>query len=182
MASSFGKGQNLLITYIENFKYYDEDIGDWVSHPDPTFETEWSYCTGHTRLLKCNKGNYVFFQTTKKGYNERFITAYFVVEAIGKGKDIVPRYGLTGPASHSEKWEYHFALVGNKNSSRKLKDPGLKFDKNLAERLEFEPPKRIKFDPARSELQCISSATRNIRALTDNDVRTLLKEIDRLRL
>jgi len=185
------EGKNLLITYIENFGWFDER-NVWISHPDPTFETEWSYCTGYKRLLKCGKGNYIFFHTTKTDpiseQRERFITAYFVIKDVGLGKVIVPRYNIVGAASHAEKIKNHYVIVGDNKLSRELKEPGLKFDKSLAKKLMFDHPKRIQFDITNkygqrlSELQCIASATRNIRVLTDVDVKTLLLEINHLRL
>jgi hypothetical protein len=101
---------NLLITYIEDFSL--KDHGKWISHDDPTLgPEEWSYCTGHKRLLKCNENKYVFFHTTKTdsvtGHRERFITAYFVTKAVGLGEEIVPKYNIMGPASHAEKIEDH---------------------------------------------------------------------------
>jgi hypothetical protein len=192
MASRFGEGSNLLITYIENFRYHDEEQNLWISHPDPTFETEWSYCTGNRRLLKCGKGNYVFFHTTRidpgTGHGNRFITAYFVIKDVGLGKDVVPRYALLGAARHAEEIEDHYVIVGDEKLSKKLREPGLKFDRSLAERLVFDPPKRIRFAITNrlgrrlSELECIAYATRNIRILTDGDVETLLLQIDRLGL
>ena len=189
MASRFGGGSNLLITYIENFRYYDEEQDVWVSHPDPTFETEWSYCTGNRRLLKCSKGNYVFFHTTKidpvTEHRKRFITAYFVIKDVGLGREVVPRYNLVGAARHAEEIEDHFVIVGDEKLSRKLREPGLRFDRSLAERLVFDPPKRIRLGITNrlgrrlSELECIAYATRSIRILTDDDVKTLLLEINR---
>jgi len=192
MASKFGEGGNLLITYIENFRYYDEEQDIWVSHPDPTFEMEWSYCTGNQRLLNAGKGKYVFFHATKTDpvtrHRNRVITAYFVIKDVGRGREVVPRHNLMGAARHAEDIEDHFVIVGDEKLSRKLREPGLTFDRSLAERLVFDPPKRIRFGLANrlgrrlSDLECIAYATRNIRILTDGDVDTLLLEINRLGL
>ena len=189
MNSRFGEGSNLLITYIENYRYYDEEQCVWVSHPDPTFETEWSFCTSNRRLLKCGKNNYVFFHTTKKDpvtqHRRRFITAYFRIKDVGPGSEIVPRYNILGPARHAEEIDEHYVIVGDEKLSRKLREPGLRFDRSLAERLVFDPPKRIRFGITNrlgrrlSELECIAYATRSIRILTDDDVKTLLLEINR---
>lgn len=92
MVSKFGGRENLLISYIENFGFYEDH--EWVDHPDPTLgrtesgEVEFSYCTGNTSLLKCGKGNYVFFHTTKDmpGERARFITAYFIVKDVGQAE------------------------------------------------------------------------------------------------
>jgi hypothetical protein len=187
VASVLGERSNLLITYIENYSYFDE--GKRVEHPDPTFEREWSYCTGNRALLKCGKNNYVFFHATKRdpitNTRVRFITAYFVIKAVGLGREIVPRYNIMGPASHAEEIENHYVIVGDEKLSKKLREPGLRFDRNLAERLVFDPPKRIRFGITNrlgrrlSELECIAYSTRSIRVLTDEDVNTLLLEIDR---
>ena len=185
MVSRYGEGNNLLITYIENYRYFDEEQGAWVPHPDPTFETEWSYCTGNRGLLKCSEGNYVFFHTTVAEHHRRFITAYFVIKDVGLGREIVPRYNLVSPARHAEEIEDHYVIVGDEKLSRKMREPGLRFDRPLAERLVFDPPKRIRFDVTNrlgrrlSELECIASATRKIRILTDEDVKMVLLEINR---
>lgn len=187
MTSKYGDGENLLIAYIEDFKYYDQDEGRYVSHPDPTFEAEWSYCTGNKRVLKCGRGNYVFFHTTLKKYRQHFITAYFIIKDVGPSKEIIPKHNLKGAAKHSENWENHYVIVGDERS-RKLREPGLKFNRSLAEKLTFKPPKPIKFNITNihgrslSELQCIASATRSIRFLSDEDVDILLEEINRLKL
>lgn len=190
MASVLGEKSNLLITYIEDYSYFDE--GRRVEHPDPTFEREWSYCTGNKALLKCGRNNYVFFHATKKdpitNNRVRFITAYFMIKAVGLGREIVPIYNIRGPARHAEEIEGHYVIVGDEKLSKKLREPGLRFDRNLAERLVFNPPKTIRFDITNklgrrlSELECIAYSTRSIRVLSNEDVNTLLREIDRARL
>jgi len=187
MPCRHGKGKDLLITYVENFYFYEN--GKIVRHPDPTFESEWSYCTGFERLLKCDKGNYAFFHTTPKAGNKhRYITAYFVIKDVGLGRDIVPKYNLQGGARHAAKIKDHYVIVGDETRSKKLKGLGLRFDRILAEKLTFDPPKKITFGiidkvgHPLSENQCITSATRNIRILLDIDVEILLDEIRRLRL
>lgn len=190
--TNIGEKNNLLITYTEGFGWWGPK-GKWVSHPDPTLGPgEYSYCTAYRRLLKCGKSNYVFFHTTKTnlttGQNERFITAYFVIKDVGSGKQIVPKYGVTGAAKHAENMSDHYVIVGDEKHSRKLKEPGLRFDRNLAKELVFDPPKKIRFGITDkhgnrlSELQCMASATRNIRILTDGDIKTIRDEIKRLRL
>jgi len=180
-----------LITYTEDFGWWGPK-GEWVSHHDPYLgPEEYSYCTAYERLLKCGRDNYVFFHTTKTDpvtrHQKRFITAYFVIKAVGPGKQIVPKYGITKAAKHAENRANHYVIVGDKRS-RKLKEPGLRFDRPLAKKLVFDPPKRIRFGITNkhgdrlSELQCIASATRNIRILTDEDVDNLRHEINRLGL
>ena len=89
---------------------------------------------------------------------------------------MVPRYGINGGARHAVDIEDHLVIVGDEKRSKRLKEPGLLFDRTLAERLSFEPEKRISFAQD-SELKCISDATRNVRTLSDNDVEFLLREI-----
>lgn len=185
MLCGHDKGNDLLVAYVEDF-CFDEN-GKRVRHPDPTFESEWSYCTGFRRLLKCGKGNYVFFHTTPKTADkQRFITAYFVIKAVGLGKDIVPEHKIQGGAEHAANIEDHYVIVGDENRSKKLKGSGLRFDRPLAKKLTFDPPKKIRFGIVDktgrrlSKHQCISSATRNIRVLSNMDVEILLKEIRRL--
>ena len=187
MPCKHGRGKDLLIAYLEDFYFYEN--GKRIRHPDPTFESEWSYCTGFQRLLKCDKGNYMFFHTTPRtGGKHRFITAYFVIKDVGLGKDIVPKYNLQGGARHAANIEGHYVVVGDEKRSGRLEGLGLRFDRQLAERLTFEPPKRIRFGIIDktghhlSEHQCISSATRNIRVLSDIDVEVVLEEIRRQRL
>jgi len=187
MPCKHGEGRDLLIAYLEDYYIYEND--NLQQHSDPTFESEWSYCTGFKRLLKCDKGNYVFFHTTPKtGRKQRFITAYFVIRDVGLGKDIVPKYDLQGGARHAADIENHYVIFGDETRSRKLKGLGLRFDRPLAEKLTFDPSRRIRFGiidkngRLLSEHQCISSATRNIRVLSDTDVEILLNEIRRLTL
>lgn len=168
-----GKGKDLLIVYLdEGLKLETGKV-----HLDPTLgPKEWSYCNQGAKLQKTDVGNYVFFHTTRKAYGRRFITGFFVVKDIGPGNDIVRRYGITGDAQHAADIGDHYVALGDEKRSKRLKDPGLLFDRNLAERLSFEPERRIQFTQ-RSELKCISDATRSIRVLSDNDVELLLREI-----
>jgi len=178
-------GKNLLIVYREGGIHINGE-----KHEDPTFKPEWSYCNDKREgLRKCNRGNHVFFHTTKvdtkSGEKQRYIKAYFVVKDMGLGEQIVPKYKIKGDASHAKHIPNHYVIVGDEKLSKELKGLGLKFDRALAEKLTFDPPKKIKFgitnkDGRRlSDLECISSATRKIRALSDDDVKVLFGEIDR---
>jgi len=173
-----GKGKDLMIVYLESgLRLETGEI-----HLDPTLgQLEWSYCDQRAKLQKTGIGNYVFFHTTRREYNQRFITAFFIVKAIGSGSDMVSRYAITGSARHAAHFHDHYVILGDEKRSKRLKEPGLLFDRNLAERLAFEPEKRIGFTQS-SELKCVSDATRNVRVLSDNDVELLLREIDNLRL
>lgn len=173
-----GRGLDLLIVYLEGGLHLE--TGE--IHRDPTLgPSEWSYCDLRSRLQKTDIGNYVFFHTTRTEHKQRFITAFFIVKAVGPGGDIIPRYGIHGDARHAVNIEDHFVIVGDERRSKRLRGPGLLFDRNLAERLAFEPEKRIGFTQS-SELKCISDATRAVRVLSDNDVELLLSEINSLRL
>lgn len=164
----------LLIVYLE--EGLPLETGE--IHLDPTLgPSEWSYCDDKAKLQRADVGNYVFFHTTKRAYRQRFITAYFIVKAIGPGNEIVPRYDISGPASHAADVEDHYVIVGDERRSRKFKQPGLLFDRTLAERLVFEPQKPIGFHQ-NSELKCISDSTRNARILTDRDIELLLREAE----
>lgn len=173
MPCTHGRGKDLLIVYLEE----GLALENGEIHLDPTLgPTEWSYCDDRAKLQRADVGNYVFFHTTKKKYRQRFITGYFVVKVIGSGSEIVSRYGISGPASHAANIENHYIIVGDEKRSKKFKEPGLLFDRTLAERLTFEPQKPIGFHQ-NSELKCISDATRNARVLSDKDVELLLREV-----
>jgi len=89
-----------------------------------------------------------------------------------------------GGARHAVNFdgEYYYVVIGNRRLSKRI-DPPLEFNRRLAEQLTFEPLKPIKFGIVNkrgrslSEYQCISSATRQIRILSDHDVDLLLSKI-----
>jgi len=172
-----GRGKDLLIVYLEEGLVLE--TGE--IHLDPTLgPSEWSYCDHRDKLQRTDVGNYVFFHTTRRTYRQRFITGYFVIKAIGPGNEIVPKYGISGPASHAANIDNHYVIVGDEKRSKRFKEPGLLFDRKLAEKLTFEPQKPIHFHQ-NSELKCISDATRNARVLSDGDVELLLREVENSR-
>ncbi len=168
-----------------NFHHEDSDYRK--NHPDPTFGEEYSFCAGE-RLLKTGKGKYVFFHTTsqdpKTKQDKRYIKSYFVVEDVLEGfkNPIVKR--LKGGARHAYNLRNHYVILGNGKKSRVLKNP-IEFNRKLAEKIEFEPRKKIEFDIINdngrtlSDLDCISSATRNYRVLSESDVKLLLSMINK---
>ncbi len=162
--------------------YYNEKSDYRKSHPDPTFENEWSFCAGY-RLFKSGEGKYVFFHSTSKDpktkENKRYIKAYFLVKNILNGYRNPIVKELKGGANHAFDIPNHCVIIGDKEKSKVLQKP-IEFNKELAKKLEFDPPKKIKFDIENengrtlSDLECISSATRNYRCLSDSDVELLL--------
>ncbi len=172
-------GKNLLI--FSRRDYYD----DWGPHDDPTFDPEWSYCNNQ-RLEKTGEDKHVFFHETIYDINSRtkrrYIRGFFVVKEVGPGKAMVKKYKLKHAASHAIRYPNHQVLIGDRNKSKEFESPGLLFDKRLAQKLTFDPKNPIRFRNDLSELQCISSATRQIRVLTDDDVKILMVEARRLNL
>ena len=164
--------------------YYNEKSDYRKSHPDPTFENEWSFCAGE-RLFKSGVGKYVFFHTTSKdpktNKNKRYIKAYFLVKYICNGyRDPIVKE-LEGGAKHAFDIPNHCVIIGDKKKSKVLQK-SIEFNKKLAKKLEFIPPKKIQFDIENkkgrtlSDLECISSATRNYRCLSESDVKWLLSK------
>ena len=174
----FDKNNHPLIFYNENSEYRH-------NHQDPTFENEWSFCAGE-RLSKTEKGKYIFFHTTtqdkKTKQNKRYIKAYFVIKDLLEGFKNPIVKELKGGAKHAYDEPNHFVIIGDKKKSKVLENP-IKFNKKLAEKLDFEPRKKIQFDIENnngrilSDLECISSATRNYRMLSESDVKLLLSII-----
>lgn len=166
--------------------FYHEDSDYRRKHSDPTFGEEWSFCAGD-RLLKTGKGKYVFFHTTSKdpetNENKRYIKAYFVVKDVLEGFKNSEVKKLKGGANHAYDIRNHYVIIGDKNKSKLLKKP-IEFNRKLSKILEFEPRKKIKFDIENesgrtlSDLECISSATRNYRVLSESDVESLLSIIE----
>jgi Endonuclease NucS len=165
---------NLLISYVQ-----------LLDHLDPAFD-EYTYGDrGHhaDRLKELKNGDYVFFHTGK--YGKKFLTAYYIIdrvldtmvacenEAI-RAKYKNPHIVEQLAEKYIKEGDSNAIVFGDPILSRILEVP-LIFDRELADKLSLN----IKF-PAhrtRSETQVISSATRNFRTLTDNDVKILLKEI-----
>ena len=121
MPCAYGKGKDLLIVYLEEGLI----LHNGERHLDPTLgPSEWSYCDDMTKLQRANVGNYVFFHTTRKPYNRRFITAYFVIKDIGPGNEIVSRHDISGSASHAANIENHYTVVGDEKKVEKVQRPG----------------------------------------------------------
>lgn len=196
MKIEFGKGKHLLISYVLNFY-----------HPDPMFD-ELTYGEGASRSNMIRKnikyGSHVFFHTTIKG--QRYITAHYFVYKVMEGydarhdKNIRKKYKNPHirPENYPEWWgeeydpnkevegEYEDIIIFGdpKKSFGKLDNP-LPFNKKLAKKLEFEGNK-IKFGIINkngrimSDNECITSCTRTPRYITRDDVKFLLREIQRI--
>ena len=161
---------NLLIPYISIF-----------NHEDPTLD-EFTYGDINTRARKCKllpKGSHLFFHTSIN--NTRHITAYYVVDRILdtskaiKDKHIKAKYKnphLREYEKFCSQREDDVIIFGDPILSRKLEKP-LLFDETLAQKLSISIP----FKKGRTDNQCISSATRQWRKLTEKDVSILLDSI-----
>jgi len=153
-----------------------------ADHPDPILE-EFTYGDVGTRARKLKRdlkrGDYVFFHTTIRG--RRYITAYYVVDRVldtseaAASSSIVDKYRNPHIKEYLEgerRDDDDAVLFGDPILSRKLPQP-LLFNRALAEKLSLNIPFRKNF----TDNQCISSATRQWRRLTEKDVETLLLEI-----
>jgi len=153
-----------------------------ADHPDPILE-EFTYGDVGTRARKLKRdlkrGDHVFFHTTIRG--RRYITAYYVVDRVldtseaAASSSIVDKYRNPHIKEYLEgerRDDDDAVLFGDPILSRKLPQP-LLFNRALAEKLSLNIPFRKNF----TDNQCISSATRQWRRLTEKDVETLLLEI-----
>jgi len=164
---------NLLIPYVPLY-----------GHPDPLFD-EFTYGDGTDRgrkLRRMAKGSYAFFHTTQRG--RKVITAYYIVDRVLPTANVAkdPKLSAKFKNPHIEEFKQgtrndvdDTVLFGDPITSRVLPVP-LPFSRQLSERLSLN----IKFSKDRTETQCIGSATRSWRNLTDKDVDILLKEIGQL--
>jgi len=154
-------------------------------HDDPLFE-EFTYGDVGWRARKLKnelkRGEYVFFHTSYGG--KKYITAYYVTDRAldtteaSKDRNIHSKYEnphiLEFQAGERTDEDDDVILFGDPITSKELERP-LVFDKNLAGKLSLD----IEFPKGRTETQAIGSATRAWRELTDKDVDTLLKAIEK---
>jgi len=153
-----------------------------ADHPDPILE-EFTYGDVGTRARKLERdlkrGDYVFFHTTIR--RRRYITAYYVVDRVldtseaAASSSIVDKYRNPHIKEYLEgerRDDDDAVLFGDPILSRNLPQP-LLFSRALAEKISLNIPFRKNF----TDNQCISSATRQWRRLTEKDVETLLLEI-----
>lgn len=163
---------NLLIPYVHIY-----------GHQDPLFD-EFTYGDGGNRAKKLSeetaKGDYVFFHTSAGG--KKYITAYYVKDRVLHAAEAVRDRNIRAKYRNPHILDYisgkerdrsdTVILFGDPITSKILERP-LPFDRGLASSLSLG----IGFSPGKTDTQCIGSATRAWRELTDKDVRVLLKEI-----
>jgi hypothetical protein len=153
-----------------------------IYHEDPLF-SEFTYGDWKTRaktlLRNLKENDYVFFHTSIN--NIKYITAYYVVSKVLKTKDAAKNSNITSKYKNPHLQEYleggrrkypDVIIFGDPISSRILEKP-LPFNKSIAKRLSL----KIKFNKSFTETQCIGSATRSWRMLTNKDIKALLSAI-----
>jgi hypothetical protein len=162
MDVEFGNAKNMLYRYLtpKNFKTMAG-----FDHPDPMLE-ELTYGEGgaFSNMIRRNvtPTSHIFFHTTIGG--QRYITAHYFVSKVMEGFDARQdkniRENFRNPHIHPENYpewwpdydhenekdddSYDIIIFGDpKKSIGKLVNP-LPFDRDLAERLEFEGKNRIR--------------------------------------
>lgn len=160
-------------------------------HPDPLFD-EFTYGDARARgkrlKEKLNRGDHIFFWTNIAGM--QYITAYYVVDKMlevdeaKKDHKIMEKYRnphlkRSFYEGKDVSYENDVVVFGDVKKSRKLGIP-LSFNRTLAERFVFNPPKTIDFQNNRTDAENIGSACRQPRELTKEDVKFLLTEIENL--
>jgi len=153
-----------------------------ADHPDPLID-EFTYGDinqrGKKLLYDVEKGDYLFLHTSQR--SKRVITAYYVVAEVLKvseaynDRKIRDKYKnphLTRYQDYGEQYKNDVIVFGDPIRSKKL-EPPLIFNRQLADMLSLDIP----YHDNKTELQDISSATRQWRNLTDVDVELLLDAI-----
>lgn len=185
MNIEFGNGKNILCRYK-----------DLKNHPDPRFdELTYGECGHLSPMVRENikPGSHYFFHKTING--QRYITAHYFVTKVIDGYDarhdekitseyknvhLHPPYAFNKERRGESK---DIIIFGDKEKSLGELNPPLLFDRKLAEKLEFEDGKKIKFDiidknsKKWTDTACLGSCTRVPRYITKNDVITLLDAI-----
>jgi hypothetical protein len=146
---------------------------------------EFTYGDSESRARKLKRdlkrGDYVFFHTTIRG--QRYITAYYIIDRVLDTRDAASDRAIVAKYKNPHVDEYRkgerrdhddAVIFGDPILSKKLPRP-LLFNKTLAQKLSLAIP----FKEGFTENQCISSATRQWRKLTEKDVDILLSEIKR---
>lgn len=162
-------------------------------HPscsDSTIFSEYArYLKSYSDFKRVGIGKYVFFISRKINDDSFYLVGYFVVA--DKKKNFLNK---TLTKISDEEWTFDFAVLGDRNLSKRLHSP-IRFDRKLIEKLELplKHPKDsrkggIEFDRVDrnrrrlNELECIAQGTRHSRVLTDNDVGILLDAINKNRV
>ena len=153
-------------------------------HHDPMLE-EFTYGDSESRARKLKRdlkrGDYVFFHTTIRG--QRYITAYYIIDRVLDTRDAASDRAIVAKYKNPHIDEYRkgerrdhddAVIFGDPILSKRL-PRRLLFNRTLAQKLSLAIP----FKEGFTENQCISSATRQWRKLTEEDVNILLSEIKR---
>jgi hypothetical protein len=187
MNLEFGEGKHILCGYI-----------DLENHLDPRFDEltygERGRLSGMIRN-NIKPGSHYFFHKTING--QRYITAHYFVIKVMEGYDArndpeirkkyknVHLHPPYAPYNEKKGEKRDIIIFGDKEKSLgELKPPGLLFDRKLSEKLEFATGDKIKFDALdkkgriRTDAECLCSATRTPRLLTDKDAITLFDAIN----
>lgn len=193
-----GIGKNLLYRYLRPEIMKKQG---W-NHPDPVLE-ELTYGDSNRfgNMIRNNVslGSHIFFHTTIGG--QRYITGHYFVSKIMEGfearhdKNIRKKFRNIHihPENYPDWWPNYdiekeedsndVIIFGDpKKSFGKFINP-IPFDRDLAQRLEFEKGKKIEFEiinkkhRTMSDSECITSCTRIPRFITTRDVKFLLNEI-----
>ena len=146
-------------------------------HPDPCFD-EFTYGNVNQKASfirnRISKGDKVFFHATLQiPNNGRYITGCFVVEKIMDGfaarNDKNIRKNFKNHHFHElDRKPVDVIIFGNKDKSLNIINNPIAFDRNLAERLNFNSENNIiEFKEELSDLSCIGYSTRAFRELTD---------------
>jgi len=151
-------------------------------HLDPDLD-EFTYGDSKARAEKLKKklkrGDFVFFHSTIR--KRHFITAYFVVDRVLDTSQAASERAIADKYKNPHILEYlrgerrdepDAVLFGDPILSKKLLHP-LPFDQALAGKTSLGIP----FYEELTENQCIGSATRQWRVLTEADVETIREEI-----
>lgn len=151
-------------------------------HLDPDLD-EFTYGDWKARAEKLKKdlkrGDFVFFHSTIR--RRHYITAYFVVDRVLNTSQAASETAITDKYKNPHIVEYlrgkrrdetDAVLFGDPILSKKLFHP-LPFNRALAEKTSLGIP----FYEDLTENQCIGSATRQWRALSEADVETIREEI-----
>lgn len=152
-------------------------------HPDPCF-SEFTYgnVNNNASFIKnrMSKGDYVFFHATlqEPSYG-RYITACFVIDKIMEGsvarnnKKIYKNYDNRHIKDLKRKPGDEI-IFGNKEKSIDIRKNPVHFNRQLAEKLTFHSKSdKIIFIEGFSDLERISSSTRQFRELTDSSTKFL---------
>ncbi|MEL7665573.1 MAG: endonuclease NucS domain-containing protein [Methanosarcina mazei] len=187
MDIKLGNAKHMLCRYV-----------DLEDHLDPRFdELTYGECGHFSSMVRkyIKPGSHYFFHKTING--QRCITAHYFVTKVMEGYDarhdpeIINEYKnvhLHPPyaCDNEIKGESSDIIIfGDKEKSLGELKTRLLFDRELAEKLEFATGNKIEFDTVdkrgkiRTDAECLCSATRTPRLLTDKDAITLYNSIIR---